>query len=137
MAQISIAVSAKLISAFVFGVHNDVATDVAVIRNVIITILNVRVAYLFVVGLCSNFIKIRVLKGAIRSMLNVYFAASHYSVVPIYTAILSKLVTTVCTNKHPNAHSSVSILSNPMLKRRAFLQMILGLAYVCVLKCVG
>ena len=51
-AQISIAVSAKLISAFVFAV-----LKLPSYGKVIITILNVRVAYLFVVGLCSNFIK--------------------------------------------------------------------------------
>ena len=85
-AQISIAVSAKLISAFVFAV-----LKLPSYGKVIITILNVRVAYLFVVGLCSNFIKKKlVLKSAIRSMLNVFFATSHFSVVPIYAAILSK-----------------------------------------------
>ena len=31
-----------------------------------------------------------VLKSAIRSMLNVFFATSHFSVVPIYAVILSK-----------------------------------------------
>ena len=51
-AQISIAVSAKLISAFVFAV-----LKLASYGKVIITILNVRVACLFVVGLCLNFIK--------------------------------------------------------------------------------
>ena len=84
-AQISIAVSAKLISAFVFAV-----LKLPSYGKVIITILNVRVACLFVVGLCSNFIKKLVLKSAIRSMLNVFFATSHFSVVPIYAAILSK-----------------------------------------------
>ena len=83
-AQISIAVSAKLISAFVFAV-----LKLPSYGKVIITILNVRVA-LFVVGLCSNFIKKLVLKSAIRSMLNVFFATSHFSMVPIYAAILSK-----------------------------------------------
>ena len=83
-AQISIAVSAKLISAFVFAVLKLPSYGKA-----IITILNVRVACLFVVGLCSNFIKL-VPKSAIRSMLNVFFATSHFSVVPIYAAILSK-----------------------------------------------
>ena len=84
-AQISIAVSAKLISAFVFAVQKLPSYG-----KVTITILYVRVACLFVVGLCSNFIKKLVLKSAIRSMLNVFFAASHFSVVPIYAAILSK-----------------------------------------------
>ena len=67
-AQISIAVSAKLISAFVFAV-----LKLPSYGKVIITILNVRVACLFVVGLCSNFIKKLVLKSAIRSMLNCLF----------------------------------------------------------------
>ena len=42
---------------------------------------------------CGIMLKIyqnTVLKSAIRSMLNAYFAASHVSVVPIYAAILSK-----------------------------------------------
>ena len=84
-AQISIAISAKLISAFVFAV-----LKLPSYGKVTITILNVRVACLFVVGLCSIFIKKFVLKSAIRSMLNVFFATSHFSVVPIYAAILSK-----------------------------------------------
>ena len=63
-AQISVAVSAKLISAFVFAV-----LKLPSYGKVIITILNVRVACLFVMGLCSNFIKKLVLKSAIRSIL--------------------------------------------------------------------
>ena len=69
-------------------------------------------------------------------MLNVYFASSHFSVVPIYAAILSKYQLVNCTNKHSNAHSSVIILPNITLKRRAFSQVILDLSYVCILKCV-
>ena len=45
---------------------------------------------LFVTGFCSNFIKIFALKCAIQYMLNFDFAASHFSVVPDYAAIVSK-----------------------------------------------